>query len=174
MLVLSRGQTTSISTNGRCSIPIWVTYHSEYMVSKEHSKGPEEEWFWWDIVEAKLESVKMYDITNAEYEKARVEDMKERERGALEMARRSRGELTDEEREEIDVRNARMGVVHELDRNDPDIMGIEQPSNIRTLKSQRARQLDRAIIITTFNPSQTNKTQTPPPAPPPPPQPSLP
>jgi hypothetical protein len=90
------------------------------------------------------------------------------------MAGRSRGELTDEEREKIDVRNARMGVVHELDRNDPDIMGIEQPSNIRTLKSQRARQLDRAIIITTFNPSQTNKTQTPPPAPLPPPQPSLP
>jgi hypothetical protein len=60
--------------------PNMVTYHSEYMVSKEHSKGPEDVWFWWDIVEVKLEPVKMYDITNAEYEKARVEDMKVRER----------------------------------------------------------------------------------------------
>jgi hypothetical protein len=61
--------------------PNMVTYHSEYMVSKEHSKGPEDVWFWWDIVEVKLEPVKMYDIINAEYEKARVENMKERKRG---------------------------------------------------------------------------------------------
>jgi hypothetical protein len=105
--------------------PSMITYHSEYMVSKEHSEEPEDEWFWWDIVEVKLEPVKTYDIINAEYEKARVEDMKEREKEGLEMARRSRGELTEEEREEIEARNARMGVVHELDRNDPDIMGLD-------------------------------------------------
>jgi hypothetical protein len=75
-------RTNNININKRLLFdPNMITYHSAYMVSKEHSKQPEDEWFWWDIVEVKLEPVKMYDIINAKYEKARVENMKERKRG---------------------------------------------------------------------------------------------
>jgi hypothetical protein len=100
-------------------------FHNEYIITKGHSTATDDVWYWWDIMEVKLESLKTYGVRDPEYEKDRVEEMREREKEGLKMARRSRGELTEEERKRIEMKRARTGVVHELVRKDPDVMGIE-------------------------------------------------
>jgi hypothetical protein len=96
----------------------------EYIIPKGHSTATDDVWYWWDIMEVKLESLKTYGVGDPEYEKDRVEETREREKEGLKMARRSRGELTEEERKRIEMKKARTGVVHELVRKDPDVMGI--------------------------------------------------
>ena len=101
------------------------TKRCEYVIREQRTQGQENVWYWWDVMEVKLEPVKQYGITNPEWEKDRVEDMEWRRKEGLDMARRSRREYTEEEKEEIEQRNKRMGIVEGEDRNDPDIMGTE-------------------------------------------------
>jgi hypothetical protein len=100
----------------------FVVKSSAYVIPEEGLEELEV-WFWWDILEVKLEPLKSYGIKD--WETDRAEDMKDRDMKGLDMARKSKGEFTEQERAEIEQRKERMGVVAEEDRHNLDVMGVD-------------------------------------------------
>jgi hypothetical protein len=115
----------------------FVVKSCAYVIPEDSLNGSEKMWYWWDIKEVKLEPLKSYGIQK--WEKGRAEDMKDREKEGLDMVRKSMGEVTEQERAEIEQRNERMRVVSQGDRNDADIIGggIKTEYGRRTTRGRR-------------------------------------
>jgi hypothetical protein len=88
----------------------------EYIIPAHSDQ--EQVWYWRDIVPVKLEPMKQYGILNPEAEKHRAEDMEWRTKEGLDMARRTKGEFTEQEMENMAEAKERMGVVEEEDAED--------------------------------------------------------
>jgi hypothetical protein len=95
----------------------------EYTVPAHDTQ--EQVWLWWDILPVKLEPMEQYGISDPEAEKHRVEDLEWRAKEGLDMTRRTKGEFTEQEMENMVEAKERMGVVEGEDAEDAEIMGLE-------------------------------------------------
>jgi hypothetical protein len=70
-------------------------------------------------------SFRSYGVQNPEWEKDSMEDLVIEEKHGLDMARKSRSDLTDDEVDATEERLERLGIVEGEDLRDEEIMGVE-------------------------------------------------
>ncbi|CAO2651639.1 Nn.00g042090.m01.CDS01 [Neocucurbitaria sp. VM-36] len=84
--------------------------------------------YWWQVVQVKLQLREKYNEIDPKKEKERAEYMAKAASVALNMARRSKGELTEQEEDDLERRERNLGVVNLTDeeRQGMDPMGDEE------------------------------------------------
>jgi hypothetical protein len=87
--------------------------------------GSKSVWYWWDILEITLQPLRSYGVQYPEWEKDRVEDLATREKQGLDMTRRSRGDLTDDEVHGAEERLEALGIAESKDIHNEEIIGVE-------------------------------------------------
>ncbi|KAF1847352.1 uncharacterized protein K460DRAFT_57189 [Cucurbitaria berberidis CBS 394.84] len=102
------------------------SYHT--MEPQDGAAGEAKVYYWWQVVQVNLTLREQYDIIDQKQQKERAAYMAKAESVALDMARRTKGELSLHEEEDLERRERSLGVVNLTDqeRLGMDPMGDEE------------------------------------------------